>query len=88
MAGRFSTTDAPTINFDRKTSNTPPSVHGVDSRSSPPASVSGSGDVKKDDSDESSTATTQSAQENSQQRRWQQQQQRQQEKNEVDKNVE
>nr|CDS26504.1 sodium and chloride dependent glycine [Hymenolepis microstoma] len=83
MADRFSTTDAPTINFDRKTSNATSPVHEVDSRSSPPASVSGSGDVKKGDSDESSTTTTRSAQGNSQQ-----QQQRQQQNNEVEKKIE
>lgn len=80
IGGRFSATDAPTIDFDRKTSVVSSLNHVIESKSLHPAPISGNGDVEKGDSHEESSATSPlSAQENTQQ---------QQQENKVEKSVE
>ncbi|KAM3171972.1 hypothetical protein ACTXT7_015503 [Hymenolepis weldensis] len=80
IGGRFSTTDAPTINFDRKKSVVSSPDHVIESKSLHPASIPGNGDVEKGGSHEEPSATSPlSAQENTQQ---------QQQENKVKKSVE
>ncbi|VDL57566.1 unnamed protein product [Hymenolepis diminuta] len=77
---RFSTTDAPTIDFDRKTSVVYSFDHVIESKSLHPASVAGNGDVEKGSGhEEQSAVSSLSAQENTQQ---------QQQENKVEKSVE